>query len=184
LHFDSDASLDSRRVTMCAYLNEDWDEAADGGELVLYPFPRARVTIAPKVGRAVIFSSEFGLHRVLPAMRERYMITVWYFAREMRAVGKAKAPGVTAEAQAEALLDPALRKHLVKMVLADEWATSIREAHGECAGVDAALKTHWDEVAIITRVLSNNYPLGLELIAKELASGGGALDASVDWFPA
>ena len=183
LHFDSDASLDSRRVTMCAYLDEDWCEARDGGALALYPFPRGRVTIAPKAGRVVIFSSEFGLHRVMPAMRERFMFTVWYFAKEMRAPMKAKPPGVTAEAQMTALLDPALRKHLGKIVLADEWAKSIREAHGESEGVEAALKTHWDEVALISRVLSNNYPLGLELIAKEMERGDGAFDAGVDWFP-
>jgi hypothetical protein len=111
------------------------------------------------------------------------MFTVWYFAKEMRAPMKAKPPGVTAEAQMTALLDPALRKHHGKIVLADEWAKSIREAHGESEGVEAALKTHWDEVALISRVLSNNYPLGLELIAKEMERGDGAFDAGVDWFP-
>jgi len=36
---------------------------------------------------------------------------------------------------------------------------------------------------LISRVLSNNYPLGLELIAKEMERGDGAFDAGVDWFP-
>ena len=39
LHFDGDAALDSRLVTMLCYLNEDW-RAEDAGELVYHPFPR------------------------------------------------------------------------------------------------------------------------------------------------
>ena len=38
MHFDSDATLDARKITALTYLNPDWAEG-DGGELVLYPFP-------------------------------------------------------------------------------------------------------------------------------------------------
>jgi Rps23 Pro-64 3,4-dihydroxylase Tpa1-like proline 4-hydroxylase len=39
IHTDTDAAVDSRRVTAIWYLNPGWRQG-DGGELRLYPFPR------------------------------------------------------------------------------------------------------------------------------------------------
>ena len=193
LHFDSDATLDSRRLTALWYLGvgdgegevRDW-KSGDGGELVFLPFPRPRsqVVIEPRLGRVVLFSSEFGLHRVLPSLAaRRYMFTCWYFAREKRPTQAAPPPGTDAESQMAALLHPSLRKHVAKIVLADEWAASIEQAHEESESRAAALQTHWDEVQLITRVLVNNYPLGLERIATEMARGDDGALADIDWFP-
>ena len=67
LHFDSDARVDGRRVTVLTYLNPDWRDG-DGGELILYPFPlRAPVKIEPKMGRVVLFSAANMLHSVEPS---------------------------------------------------------------------------------------------------------------------
>jgi Rps23 Pro-64 3,4-dihydroxylase Tpa1-like proline 4-hydroxylase len=41
MHFDSDMSVDTRRVTAIWYLNPDW-KPEDGGQLRVYPFPQAR----------------------------------------------------------------------------------------------------------------------------------------------
>ena len=170
LHFDSDGALDSRRLTMLTYLNEDW-KVGDGGELVVYPFPEDAKVIEPRFGRVVLLSSQLGLHRVMPSSaKERLMFTVWFFARDKVGEARAPAPGTTAESQMSALLHPALRKHLCKLVLADTWAQSIEEAHPDDEARAAALKTHWDEVGLIGRVLSNNYPLGLTRIAENISA--------------
>lgn len=66
------------------------------------------------------------------------------------------------------LFDFVLCKYFGKIVFVDEWVKSICEVYGEFEGVEAALKTYWDEVALISRVLLNNYFLGLELIVKEM----------------
>ena len=193
LHFDSDATLDSRRLTALCYLGvgdgddevRDW-RSGDGGELVFLPFPRPRsqIEVEPRLGRVVLFSSEFGLHRVLPSRAaRRYMFTCWYFARAKRPTEAAPPPGTDAESQMAALLHPSLRKHVAKIVLANEWADSIEQAHEESESRAAALQTHWDEVELITRVFANNYPLGLERIATELARGDKGAFADIEFFP-
>lgn len=180
LHFDSDASIDSRRMTMLAYLNEGWTRG-DGGELVIYPFPEKEIVVEPIAGRVVLLSSQFGLHRVLPSTAsERYMFTVWFFAKDTPGSVAAPKPGPNAETQMAALLHPALRKHLCKLVLAETWARSIEEAHADDQARASALRTHWSEVEIIGRVLSKNYPLGLEKIALDV--GDNKLFPPIEWF--
>jgi len=185
IHFDSDASLDSRRLTVLSYLNENW-APGDGGELVLYPFPREKVTVEPKFGRVVLFSSQFGLHRVLPSnAKERFMFTMWCFASTMQEPRKMEVPGSDAMLQLRGLLSLSIRKHLAKVVLADEWATSIVEAHADDDARTVALQTHWDEVELITKVLTSNFPLGLEKLAKVIEKSDAEVIEKVDmdWFP-
>ena len=91
LHFDSDARVDGRRVTVLTYLNPDWRDG-DGGELILYPFPlRAPVKIEPKMGRVVLFSAANMLHSVEPSVgpRDRLCFTQWFFARNGDASSRA-----------------------------------------------------------------------------------------------
>ena len=52
------------------------------------------------------------------------------------------------------LLQPTLRRHHTKLVLADEWAESIVESHPPSPERDAALQTHHHEVQLIRRALS------------------------------
>lgn len=76
MHFDSDETLDGRRVTAIFYLNDRW-APGDGGELKLYPLPHAPVTLPPLADRMVLFSSTRMLHRVLPSAKARHCFTVW-----------------------------------------------------------------------------------------------------------
>ena len=86
--------------------------------------------------------------------------------------------------QASALLHPSLRKHLTKVVLANEWANSIEGAHHDSESRAAALRTHWDEVQLISQVLGRNYPLGFDHIARAMKNGDEeALASGVEWFP-
>lgn len=194
LHFDSDAVLDSRRLTMLCYLGvgdegaeepRDWRKG-DGGELIYYGFPKKETLIEPRAGRVVLFSSEFGLHSVLPSLvARRYMFTCWFFAKERREMDAAPPPRPDDPVQqASALLHPSLRKHLTKVVLANEWANSIEGAHHDSESRAAALRTHWDEVQLISQVLGRNYPLGLDHIARAMKNGDEeALASGVEWFP-
>ena len=62
LHYDSDESVDSRRITAILYLNPDW-QSGDGGELKLYPWPHEPVTVEPLNNRLLLFSTCRMLHR-------------------------------------------------------------------------------------------------------------------------
>ena len=62
MHHDSDETLDARRITAILYLNEDWQEQ-HGGQLKLLPLGSPPVSIAPKAGRLVLFSTCRMLHR-------------------------------------------------------------------------------------------------------------------------
>lgn len=61
-HFDSDATLDGRRVTAIIYLNDGWQPGC-GGELRLYPFPAPPVDVEPLADRMCLFASTNMLHR-------------------------------------------------------------------------------------------------------------------------
>jgi hypothetical protein len=47
------------------------------------------------------------------------------------------------------------------------------------------LQTHWDEVELITKVLTSNFPLGLEKLAKVIEKSDAEVIEKVDmdWFP-
>ena len=90
--------------------------------------------------------------------------------------GNGKGGGATAAAEeARALLAPNLRKHLMKVIFAQEWAESIVAAHPDSTGRTAALETHWREVDVIARALAGKYPAGLDLVAKVSTVGGWAI---------
>ncbi|EEY53299.1 uncharacterized protein PITG_06940 [Phytophthora infestans T30-4] len=75
MHFDTYGG-DGKCVTAVLYLNEEW-KPEDGGEIVLYPFPKSRVVVQPRFGELVLFSSQQMLHRVMPATKPRYALTTW-----------------------------------------------------------------------------------------------------------
>jgi hypothetical protein len=60
----------------------------------------------------------------------------------------------------------------MKLILAEEWATSIAEAHDRSSEPTAkALKTHWEEIDIIARVLGQAFPLAFEKLEKLMKTG-------------
>ena len=201
LHFDSAAELDGRRVTALTYLNPGWKEG-DGGELVVYPFPSPPVKIEPRMGRVVLFSAANMLHRVLPSKARRLCFTQWFFARSAGgssvsssaagSSGSAANGGVggdggdVAAAQVAALLRPEMRKHLMKVVHADEWAKSIEASHPDTPERKMALDTHWREVDVISRALAGKFPAGLAEVAAMSGPGEDAERARaatrVEWF--
>ena len=67
LHYDSDETVDNRRITAILYLNPDWQQG-DGGELKLYPWPHEPVTVEPLHNRLLLFSTCRMLHRSTPSL--------------------------------------------------------------------------------------------------------------------
>jgi len=72
---------DGRVITCIYYLNENYNRETDGGLLRMYPSQLTdSIDIEPKFDRIIFFwSDQRTPHEVLPAYRERYAITVWYF---------------------------------------------------------------------------------------------------------
>ena len=187
IHFDSDSATDLRRITCLVYLNEHWKEA-DGGQLVLYPFPiEEKVVIAPKLGTMVLFNSRYIAHSTMPSnAKKRYMFTIWLHAKSglpnddsLSNTNDNEADDeknnavddddieTNAEKQLAKILAPETRKHLIRVVLAEEWAESIAQAHNpESESTLKALRTHWEEIDIIARVLGRAFPLAFVLLEE------------------
>jgi hypothetical protein len=189
IHFDSDSSTDQRRWTCLVYLNDEWEEK-DGGEVVLYlPFQEEkRIVVPPKMGTVVMFNSRYVAHSTLPFKgKRRLMFTIWLHAKggmdngnaekktaemEKESNTSSKSVEMDAQEQLEKLLAPEQRKHLMKLMLAEEWAESIADAHDRSSESTArALKTHWEEIDIIARVLGQAFPLAFERLEKLIKSG-------------
>jgi len=185
LHFDSDVALDGRRVTALNYLNPAW-APGDGGELVLYPLSGGGpVTLEPIHGRLVLFSAPLMLHRVLPSSAgERLCVTTWAYGRRAGPGREGPRPAVAPGAGPEALALPELRKHLLRLAWAKEWADSIRDSHPSGEARDAHVAAHWDEVDVIERALTAVCP-SLDRSVRLLREGkpAEAFDgAHVDWL--
>jgi len=76
LHFDNVGRPNKRSLTCAVYLNPEW-KLGHGGELQLFPFLERADNIQPLMDRLVIFRSDLMLHRVLPALKERFCFTIW-----------------------------------------------------------------------------------------------------------
>lgn len=190
LHYDSDEQVDARRVTAILYLNPDW-RPAHGGQLKLYPLPGPPVVIEPLLDRMVLFSSCRMLHRVLPASTERFCLTVWLSQARRRATPPPPPLSKLLPAQAGLLstlqlkawlLRPDLRRHLAKLLYADEWAESIRESHPDTPARGDAIGQHWREVDLIQSALAPHHEQLLGVLEDREAHAATLAGAHVPWF--
>ncbi|KAE9030820.1 hypothetical protein PR003_g10026 [Phytophthora rubi] len=163
MHFDTYGD-DGKCVTAVLYLNEDWEEA-DGGEIVLYPFPKSRVVVQPRFGELVLFSSQQMLHRVLPSTKPRYALTTWmyhsppatakaesaaFYQSIVNAAGQASdVDNVKFQAMVTKILRSPFRRHLVKLIYEQEWAQSLRESHLQTEAFEHYMATHERELQVI-----------------------------------
>ncbi|KAG6578069.1 uncharacterized protein IUM83_10471 [Phytophthora cinnamomi] len=173
MHFDTYGD-DGKCVTAVLYLNEVWEQE-DGGEIVLYPFPKSRVVVQPRFGELVLFSSQQMLHRVLPAIKPRYALTTWIY-HSPSAAAKAEsaafyqsiasnggqaldAENAKFEAMVAKILRSPFRRHLVKLIYEQEWTQSLRESHLQTEAFEHYMATHGRELEVIeaatTRMLGN-----------------------------
>lgn len=161
LHTDSDAAVDTRVLTAILYLNDDWG-AKDGGQLRILPFPLEEVDVLPREGTLVLLDAKAMLHRVLPAWKRRYCVTIWM----MGTAGQGKdEDGVDGVGLVDVLLRVRYRKHVARVALANEWEESIVQAHGEGVGGQDAVKIAAGEVKkireVVSRDIGNRFP-GIE----------------------
>jgi Rps23 Pro-64 3,4-dihydroxylase Tpa1-like proline 4-hydroxylase len=178
IHFDSDPSIDSRRLTAILYFNPEWRED-DGGALKLYPCtpstPSASpVIVSPKNNRLVLFGSQTMAHRVLPFFGPaRYCATLWLSSSDQAAKTALQQDVAKQRLAAKSYLtrcadDPSsiplirqdilgieeIRRHVIKFVHQEEWRQSLIESHPEGPLRDALLSRFDMEISVIERVLS------------------------------
>lgn len=181
IHVDSAADVDGRVVTALLYLNAGWDGRVDGGALRLYDSPVSLVDVAPADGRLVLLAARGLHHRVVPAQRPRYVITVWCSgsvraggaAQRTRAAQRSEAEHDEEEAEtrlARLLLAPRLRDMTFRLVLADEWECSLWEAHAAAVAAQA-VEMHRANLALIRRRLP-------DLVRRELGETAATLDVA------
>lgn len=78
-HYDAFKNSVNRVVTVVYYLNENWSEKSDGGELVMYDNENNFIKkVLPEANSLVVFMSERFPHEVLRAKRKRYSIAGWF----------------------------------------------------------------------------------------------------------
>ena len=174
MHFDTavnssaDETYQPRQITVITYLNPDW-QVGDGGELRVYPLPFKHVDIQPIFGRTVVFCSHSLLHRVLPAFKERYCLSLWISAQKATSLPTNMLSGLPEEfiPLLSFLSNPVNRTMIAKVIYRDEWANSIRESlddeEGGNGAISNSLAIHFEEVEIIkSRVNSQLMALLLE----------------------
>lgn len=170
MHFDS-YGHDGKCVTAVLYLNEDWQDG-DGGEIVLYPFPKERVVLQPRFGELVLFSSQQMLHRVLPASASRFALTTWVYCDPQVSNSpdnsKARSEYYQSNEQVseseflkmmKKVLQSPFRRHLARLLCDEEWQQSLRESHNQTAEFEEYMNTQKREIRLIQdaceRMLSN-----------------------------
>eukprot|EP00794_Sanderia_malayensis_P017841 gene17841-19622_t len=84
-HVDN-PSKDGRILTVIMYLNRNYNAGTDGGVLRIFsPDIKYYYDVFPIFGRIVMFWSDPRVpHEVLPAFRERFAASVWYFDTKER----------------------------------------------------------------------------------------------------
>ena len=172
IHFDSDGAYDARAVTCILYLNAS---PVQGGELVLYPFGRSRITVEPKFNRMAIFRSNDVAHRVMPCFSQRFCLTIWCSS------SGGEQPGDTRDdkerlqklvtmlrdtqdrnakdAIREIILGESMVKRLLtKFSLEDEWRQSLLESHAPSPERDVLLQTFEEEMTRIRSFANLIFP--------------------------
>ena len=81
---------------------------------------------------------------------------------------------------------PDVRKHVCRLVYAEEWARSIEESHPEGQERDEVVQQHWHEVELIKRALSA-YGATIEALTGAAAAGEqtnriDAMPLKLKWF--
>jgi len=82
------------------------------------------------------------------------------------------------------LLSPQVRKHVMRLVYAEEWALSIEESHPCGPERDEVIRQHWNEVALIRRALSRYLP-SIENLKASFIEGSVISDkrrVKIKWF--
>lgn len=187
LHVDSDLQYSSRILSSVLYLNPTW-QPADGGELVLYPFPFERVVVPPISDRLVMFSSPGMLHRVLPShVPDRTCLTIWVSQTmphrvAQPAVPHAPPPRPSASANEDTvlayLLHPFHRPHVARLFHSAEWTASLLESHAPSDARARLITAHEHDIRRLRQYFEAFLPLLVPGVLFPFAPTG----ARADWW--
>ena len=161
IHFDSDSTIDLRRITAILYLNDNNNNNNnnndnDGGQLRLYPLLSSPIDIIPKYNRLVLFSSCFMLHRTLPTIQQRYALNFWLHLENNHINNHHDNDDDDNDVdmdQYQYLLQPKYLKCVAKLLYNDEWTQSIIDSHK--TNSEWLINNHKNDVKLCKKVLSS-----------------------------
>ena len=176
IHFDSDESVDGRRVTAIFYVSEKKKEEKqpqrsskdeeEGGELLLWPElfrPKRSPTSSPSPllplaipaveGRLVLFSACRMPHAVSPSRRRRHCFTVWLSEGEEVRRRKRTAEEKKGGGRGRVLSSAGGRRAAARVLLSSTWRRSLVAAHPPGPALDAALETHDGDTRKLAEIL-------------------------------
>ncbi|KAI8621142.1 2OG-Fe(II) oxygenase superfamily-domain-containing protein [Chytriomyces sp. MP71] len=188
IHTDTASHLDKRIITAVCYLNDQYNQAKDGGQLRLYPFPRPPVVVAPLFNRVVLFSSSQMLHRVLPSTIDRLCFTIWLTGESLGNTSKeAEGFAVNANeaedsASRKRLLQPKTRYLLGKLVYAREWEESIMQSHPDIPERQVLIAAHRRDIELIENALKEHLPMNWKEFEGKNWEDYFARFLTVNWF--
>ena len=79
------------------------------------------------------------------------------------------------------LMSPEARKHVMRLVYAEEWAKSIQESHPCSPERDEVVRQHWNEVEQIRRAFLPFLP-AIEKLKKIVEDKPQAQNIKIKWF--
>lgn len=159
-HYDNAGPPNRRAVSCLVYLNPIWSPG-DGGELVLWPFLRQPVSVPPLMDRAVLFLSDRVLHRVAPAVAERFCFTIWLDGAGVNTpaqcnitaglLGRLREKSEEAEESLQAFCRSPLQRSVSRAVYAAEYEASLRECMRGTEGAEVMFAEHGAHVESLQR---------------------------------
>mmetsp|Transcript_11841 Transcript_11841/g.26120 ORF Transcript_11841/g.26120 Transcript_11841/m.26120 type:complete len:307 (-) Transcript_11841:296-1216(-) len=147
-HYDNAGVPSKRAVTCVVYLNPEWQQG-DGGEVVLTPFLEPEVIIPPLMNRAVFFLSDRILHRVLPAVKERFCFSIWFDSTDINRQEDCNLTAKHLSTEPEAidfLKTSPVQRAISRSVYAEEYEVSLRECMAHSPAAEAMLQAHMQQV--------------------------------------
>lgn len=181
VHLDSTPTQDDRMVTALLYLTPEWQKT-HGGCLRIYESPLNFSDIHPIEGRLVLLASTGMHHRVLPAHKHRYVITVWCSGSIRPCPRPLFSNEKVSHQVALLLLQPRYRDMAFRLVLEAEWEQSLWDAH-EAHVAAQAVAIHRQNLQLIRARLPKvlckelNYPQEVDRIAQLLQSPKSLMQA-------
>jgi len=156
-HYDNPGPPNRRQMTCVIYLNPSWT-LGDGGEICLLPFlAKEKISVEPIFNRAVLFRSDFILHRVERNFKDRYCLTIWVDGTETNTSAKSQLRLTTSalddmDATVSMLQASPVQRSLSRAVYKELYLTSLKECMGDAPGADEMVNSH---MAHMEQVKSN-----------------------------
>eukprot|EP01129_Flabellula_baltica_P002642 TRINITY_DN1245_c0_g1_i1.p1 TRINITY_DN1245_c0_g1~~TRINITY_DN1245_c0_g1_i1.p1 ORF type:complete len:317 (-),score=70.70 TRINITY_DN1245_c0_g1_i1:32-982(-) len=150
MHYDTRTDNSKRHLTVLLYLNEDW-VPGNGGELRVCPMPGQTEDIDPLFDRVVMFCSHNLLHRTLPAIEQRVVLSLWFSSETDEPFPFIEED----EDEISTVVKSSVHetRAVSKVLFRDEWAQSLYDAFEDKDIVEKAVNLHNREVEKVIEIL-------------------------------